>query len=201
MQILHPFEGSVHQYAAAIADVDRSRPDHCPQCAAAQPLRGHGCYCRTLVDRDFDGVIRVRRYLCLICKRTLSLLPAFALPWWRFSITVIARFLVARLLQQRTLVAAACAAGQPTMPYQRGQVWLRRFRTQAPRLRLALASLVRPTPAADVVTGTLTGLEAIGWIPAHRFLFGELRAHLLGWPASLAPQGRPVTVDPTPLVR
>ena len=58
MQILHPFEGSVHQYAAAIADVDRSRPDHCPQCAAAQPLRGHGCYCRTLVDRDFDGVIR-----------------------------------------------------------------------------------------------------------------------------------------------
>ena len=198
MQILHPFEGSVHQYAAAIADVDRSRPDHCPQCAAAQPLRGHGCYCRTLVDRDFDGVIRVRRYLCLICKRTLSLLPAFALPWWRFSITVIARFLVARLLQQRTLVAAACAAGQPTKPYQRGQGWVRRLQTQASTLGRALAPLIRPQVAADAVAGALAALEGVGWIPAHRFLLGELRAHLLGWPVSLAPQGRRVTIAPAP---
>jgi hypothetical protein len=198
VQILHPFEGSVHQYAAAITDVDRYRPDHCPQCAAAQPLRGHGCYRRTLVDRGFDGLIRVRRYLCLVCKQTLSLLPAFALPWWRFSLTVIARFLVARLLQQLTLVAAAGAAGQPTMPYQRGQVWVRRFRKQAPTLGLALAPLVRPQVAVDAVTGALASLERVGWIPAHRFLFSELRAHLLGWPASLASQGRRVTLAPAP---
>jgi len=200
MQILHPFEGSVHQYAAAIADVDRYRPDHCPQCAAAQPLRGHGCYRRTLVDRGFDGIIRVRRYLCCYCKRTVSLLPVFALPWLRFGLTVIALFLRARLLQQLTLVAAAQAAGQPTMPYQRGQAWIRRFRRQARTLGLALAALVRPQPTADGVTGALAGLEAVGWIPAHRFLFGELRAHLLGWPASLAPQGRRVMLDPAPLV-
>jgi hypothetical protein len=29
-------------------------------------------------------------------------------------------------------------------------------------------------------------LESIGWIAAHRFLFSELRAHLLGWPPFLA---------------
>ncbi len=198
MQILLPFEGSVHQYNAAMPDVDRYRPDHCPQCAARRPLRGHGSYRRTLVDQGFDGLIRVRRYLCRVCKRTISLLPVFALPWWRFGVTVIARFLVARLLQGLTLLAAAGAAGQPTMPYQRGQVWIRRFRIQAPRLRLALAALVRPTRAADVVTGTLVGLEAIGWGSAHRFLFGELRAHLLGWPASLAPEGRRATLAPAP---
>jgi hypothetical protein len=198
VQILHPFDGSVHQYGAAIADVNRYRPDHCPQCAATQPLQGHGCYRRTLVDQGFDDIIRVRRYLCLVCKRTISLLPAFALPWWRFSVTVIARFLVARLLQGLTLLAAACAAGQPTMPYQRGQVWVRRFRTQAPTLGLALAAVSRPHVAAEAVTGVLAGLEAIGWIPAHRFLFGELRVHLLGWPASLAPEGRRVTVAPAP---
>jgi hypothetical protein len=28
------------------------------------PLTGHGFYSRTLVDVEFDGVIRVRRYLC-----------------------------------------------------------------------------------------------------------------------------------------
>jgi hypothetical protein len=31
------------------------------------------------VDVTFDGVIRVRRYLCRFCKRTVSLLPDFAL--------------------------------------------------------------------------------------------------------------------------
>jgi hypothetical protein len=39
-------------------------------------------------------------------------------------------------------------------------------------------------------------LEAIGWITAHRFLFADLRFHLLGWPAFLAPDGRIATVQP-----
>jgi hypothetical protein len=29
-------------------------------------------------------------------------------------------------------------------------------------------------------------LELIGWIVAHRFLFADLRVHLLGWPTFLA---------------
>jgi len=118
MQILHPFAGSVTQYAEEISDPDRYRPDHCPQCEAKQPLTGHGFYCRTLVDLAFDGVIQVRRYLCRICKRTVSLLPEFALPWLRFRISVIALFLVARLLKVLTLATAAPAAGQSAMPYQ-----------------------------------------------------------------------------------
>lgn len=92
MQILHPFAGSIQQYADEIADANRYRPNHCPQCEAKQPLSGHGFYRRTLVDAAFDGVISVRRYLCRTCKRTVSLLPEFALPWLRFSITVIRCF-------------------------------------------------------------------------------------------------------------
>ena len=107
MQILHPFSGSVTQYAKEISDPDRYRPGHCPQCESKQSLIGNGLYCRTLVDLAFDGVIRVRRCLCRICKRTVSLLPKFALPWLRFGISVIALFLVARLLNGLTLVAAA----------------------------------------------------------------------------------------------
>src|SRR6266699_5649074 len=116
MQILHPFAGSIKQYAEALSDPSRYRPDHCPQCEAKQPLTGHGFYSRTLVDVAFDGVIRVRRYLCRICKRTVSLLPEFVLPWLLFSISVIAPFLVARLLKVVTLAAAALAAGQSAMP-------------------------------------------------------------------------------------
>jgi hypothetical protein len=180
MQILHPFAGSITQYAEEISDPDRYRPGHCPQCEAKQPLTGHGFYCRTLVDLAFDGVIRVRRYLCRICKRTVSLLPEFALPWLRFGISVIALFLVARLLKVLTLAAAALAAGQSAMPYQRGQFWIRRFQKQA--------------AAPDFVSRALGMLESIGWIAAHRFLFAQLRAHLLGWPPFLVPQGRRATL-------
>ena len=61
VQILHPSMGSVQQYVKEIADPDRYRPDHCPQCEANQPLAAHGFYSRTLVDVEFDGTIRVRR--------------------------------------------------------------------------------------------------------------------------------------------
>jgi len=196
MQMLHPFVGSIQQYSEAISDPDRYRPDHCPQCEAQQPLTGHGFYCRTLVDLGFDGVIRVRRYLCLLCKRTVSLLPEFALPWLRFSLTLIALFLVARLLRGCTLAAAAAAASQTAMPYQRGQFWVRRFQTQAPALSLALAPLAATGPASDFVARALRMLESIGWIAAHRFLFAHLRMHLLGWPAFLAPDGRMATLRP-----
>ncbi len=198
MQILHPFAGSLEQYAEAICDPDRYRPDHCPQCQAPQPLVGHGFYSRTLVDRAFDGAIRVRRYLCRSCRRTVSLLPEFALPYLRFSVPVIAVFLIARLLEGRTLAGAALAAAQPRMPFQRGQFWVRRFQKQASRLCAALAATMTPMPATDFVVRALLMLQALGWIAAHRFLFSELRMHLLGWPRFLTPCGRPTALPSAP---
>jgi hypothetical protein len=41
-------------------------------------------------------------------------------------------------------------------------------------------------------------LQSIGWIAAHRFLFTDLRVHLLGWPEFLAPDGRAATLRPAP---
>ncbi|HKN35195.1 MAG: hypothetical protein DMG56_03790 [Acidobacteria bacterium] len=189
MQILHPFRGSIQQYGEEISDANRYRPAGCPQCQAQCPLIAHGFYCRTLVDVVFDGVIRVRRYLCRLCKRTVSLLPDFALPYMRFSLSVIRLFLVARLLEGRCLREAAGAAWQPHMSYQRGQFWIRRFQKQAAALCTALASLTTVMAAADFLTRALHMLEAIGWMAAHRFLFAELRMHLLGWPRFLIPHG------------
>ena len=198
MQILHPFPGSIQQYLEAISDPDRYRPDHCPQCEAKQPLTGHGFYCRTLADVAFDGVIRVRRYLCRLCKRTVSLLPEFTLPWLRFSVSVISLFLVARLLEGLTLAAAALAASQKAMPYQRGQFWIRRFGKQAESVCAALAALTVPPPAPNFATRALRMLQSVGWIAAHRFLFADLRVHLLGWPTFLAPDGRVAALHPAP---
>ena len=185
MQILHPFTGSVRQYLDQLADPDQHRPTRCPQCQAKHPLTAHGFYSRTLIDTTCDELIRVRRYLCRTCRRTVSLLPEFALPFLRSSLTVIALFLVARLLAAKTLAAAM----PPSSPYQRGQFWLRRFRSRAEALCAALAGLTRPGSAPDFVHRSLLMLESTGWIPAHRFLFAGLRQHLLGWPPTLTPDG------------
>ncbi|MGH8649990.1 MAG: DUF6431 domain-containing protein, partial [Burkholderiales bacterium] len=134
------------------------------------------------MDFEWDGVIRVRRYLCLACRRTVSLLPEFVLPYLRFAIVVMAAFLKARLWSGQTLKAAAETAHQAGMPYQRGQQWIARFRRQAESVSAGLAAVVRPVVAVDFVEKALEMLEATGWIEAHRFLFEQLRQHLLGWP-------------------
>lgn len=166
-QLLHRFAGSIQRYSEEISDTDLYRPDHCPQREADRPLRPHGFYTRTLVDLAFDGAIRVRRYLCCCCKRTVSLLPEFVWPYLRFGIVVTALFLVARLLLGLTLKAAAETAKLAAIPYQLGQFWVRRFRQQAEKLCAALAALLAPPAAPDFASRALQMLESIGWIAAH----------------------------------
>jgi hypothetical protein len=184
--------GPVQQYLDQLDDFETHRPDHCPQCPAKDPLTAHGFYTRTIIDSSFDGPIPVRRYLCESCRRTVSLLPEFALPYLRSSVTVIAMFLIARLLLAKTLAAAL----PPLAPYQRGQFWLRRFRAQAEALCATLAAVAKPAAAPGFVHRALSMLESAGWISAHRFLFASVRQHLLGWPRSLVPDGRRATLIP-----
>jgi hypothetical protein len=107
--------------------------------------------------------------------------------------------LKARLGEGQTLKAAARAAGLPHMPYERGQHWVRRFRQQAPKLSVALAAVTISRPAVDWVSKALGMLEAVGWLAAHRFLFSQLRGHLLGWPRFLAPDGLGGKLSAAPL--
>jgi hypothetical protein len=177
MQMLHPHSGSIQQYMEVVDDPNRGRPSGCPQCRAKEPLTAHGFYSRTIVDEAFDGVIRIRRYLCQACLRTVSLLPEWALPFMRFSIPEIANTVKARLMENRDWKAAA----GPGSPYQRGQHWVRRFAKQAEPLSAALAALTAASAAASFLSRALGMLEKIGWMAAHRFLFSDLRMHLLGW--------------------
>jgi len=192
MQMLYRFSGSIQQYIEHVDSDEaakRCRPASCPQCKSKHPLVCHGFYKRTVADMDSDCVIRVRRFLCSACRRTMSLLPEFTLPYLRFTIMVIGAFLKARLLFGQTLKSSAETAHQAGMPYQRGQQWVRRFRHQAESVSAALAALVSPMAASDFVTRAIQMLEETGWVRAHRFLFEQLRQHLLGWPEFLAPAG------------
>lgn len=72
------------QNLARVPSADELRPVQCPSCgAAAGPpgalrIVGHGLYRRQLLglaDAPEDVVIYVRRFLCLTCRRTASILP------------------------------------------------------------------------------------------------------------------------------
>lgn len=188
--MLHPHRGSIQQYNQVINDPNRERPSSCPQCLIKEPLTAHGFYSRTIVDEAFDGLIRIRRYLCQKCLRTVSLLPEWALPFMRFSIPVIARTLKARLMDNQAWKVAA-----PEAPYQRGQHWVRRFSKQAEPVSAALAALTAVSAAVSFVSKALVMLEKTGWRRAHQFLFSDLRMHLLGWGRSLAPRGQRIIVN------
>lgn len=198
MQILHPFAGSPQQYLDQLSDFDTVRPHDCPQCKAREPLTAHGFYTRTIIDAGFDGEVRVRRYLCERCCRTVSLLPEFALPFLRSSILVIAAWLCARFEADTSSTVAAPSTPPPPMPYQRGQFWARRFRQRAAALSAELTAITPPVSAPTFVERALAMLNAAGWTRAHRSLFAELRAHLLGWPPSLDPGGRRAALGPVP---
>lgn len=188
--MLHPHSGSIQQYNQVINDPNHGRPSSCPQCLMKQRLTSHGFYRRTIVDEGFDGVIQIRRYLCQACLRTVSLLPEWALPFLRFSIPMIASTVNARLMESRAWKLAA-----PAAPYQRGQHWVHRFVKQAPAVSAALVALTPVSVAASFVSKALRMLERTGWMKAHRFLFSNLRMHLLGWGLTLAPHGRRVILN------
>jgi hypothetical protein len=196
--MLYPFSGAIQQYVERVGtaeEAERGRPSRCPQCESMDAMVCHGFYARTVEDQAEAFVIRVRRYFCVVCRRTVSLLPEFVLPYLRFTIRTMALFLKARLLDEQALKVAAEAAHQPRMPYQRGQQWVDRFRRQAEGLSLSLTALIAPVDAADFTGKAITMLEQTGWIAAHRFLFTTMRVHLLGWPPFLAPNGLAVTIN------
>ena len=72
---------------------------------------------------------------------------------------------------------------------------MRRFVKQAPAVSAALVALTPVSVAASFVSKALRMLERTGWMKAHRFLFSNLRMHLLGWGRTLAPHGRRVILN------
>ena len=186
--MLYPVQVPIQHYIKRVhegEEVDRCCPAECPQCEAKDRMKAHGFYSRTIVDDDFDGVIRILRYLCGACRRTVSLLPGWALPYLRYSVPWIGKIVTARLMAK-----AAWRAAAPGASYQRGQHWVRRFKKQAVALSTALVALTPVVAVPEFESRALQMLAKTGWAGAHRFLFGSLRMHLLGWPSSLAPQGR-----------
>jgi len=64
-----------------------SEPERCPfaDCSIPVKLKKHGYYSRFFISKTFYGVIYIRRYICPICGRTISMLPMFCLQRFQYS--------------------------------------------------------------------------------------------------------------------
>ena len=72
-------------------------------------LARHGFYTRNLVERGFDGLILVRRYICCDCGHTVSLLPFFVHPGRTYGTGVIIDVLNEFYLEEHGAVTACTA--------------------------------------------------------------------------------------------
>ena len=90
-------------------------PKKCPygDCGINLQMKKNGFYQRYLYTLTFNGKIRIRRYKCELCKRTLSMLPSFCVSGHSYGIE-----LIITLLQQvysigslKKVVAQWCSGG------------------------------------------------------------------------------------------
>jgi hypothetical protein len=94
--IVVDFGLDVDAYVARFSELVFPLPATCPHCDAARQLHGHGNYSRQVCDQERCLQILIKRLLCPICKRTVSLLPSFCLNWRHYLADTIEQVLSLR---------------------------------------------------------------------------------------------------------
>lgn len=97
MVIVTDFGLDVQSYASDFSNLTFAKPRICPNCSASEKLVGHGSYPRQVCDHKQFFLILVKRLLCKICRRTVSLLPSFCLPHRHYHTSVIQKVLSLRI--------------------------------------------------------------------------------------------------------
>lgn len=87
MQILFYTEHSAQDFSKKNSDIFPPAPKGCPfkDCSMPVQFRKHGYYSRFFISKKYSGVIYIRRYVCPVCGRTISMLPMFCLQGFQYS--------------------------------------------------------------------------------------------------------------------
>ena len=144
--IVAGFGSDVERYSREFAQLSYPRPTTCPHCDSPDRLIGHGSYPRSAVDHLQKAIpIRVRRFRCATCQKTVSLLPSFCLPWRHYQTATIQAVLDWRFVAQaswKTLQKQFSSAGLPVFSTLRA--WARTYaRESRPFLQRLLQQLAR----------------------------------------------------------
>jgi hypothetical protein len=86
IQIIFDARQRPGEYAAGNGAYPKA-PERCPhkRCKARVRQKKHGFYKRNLITFGFVGVIAVRRYICPVCEKTVSMLPSFCIPKFQYA--------------------------------------------------------------------------------------------------------------------
>lgn len=87
MQKIFYTDHSVHDFSRKNDHIFPSSPNKCPfpECHMPVKLKKHGYYSRYIISKSFSGLIYIRRYICPVCGKTVSMLPMFCIPQFQYS--------------------------------------------------------------------------------------------------------------------
>jgi len=87
MQIIFHTKNSAEEFSIKNSELFPELAQRCPfkDCALPVNLKKHGFYTRYYISKTFTGIIYIRRYICPVCGRTISMLPMFCLPKFQYS--------------------------------------------------------------------------------------------------------------------
>jgi hypothetical protein len=95
MSILADFGCNEQEYIDQEKHKGSACPEGWPWCGGQDCLIGHGTYQRKAKDEQRVYWIRVKRWFCKNCHRTLSILPNFLFPYRQYLVRVIQGVVVA----------------------------------------------------------------------------------------------------------
>jgi len=95
MQMILSVNMGPEEYAAKHEEIDFPKIDICPMCKARKRLHSHGSFQRNaLPEKNNVLLVRIHRFFCTVCKKTVSLVPSFLVPHFQYT----AHFLVGSIL-------------------------------------------------------------------------------------------------------
>ncbi len=87
MQIIFDTNHEPIEFSSMNSDLFPDSPNRCPlkDCLIPVKLKKHGFYKRFFIGKSFTGYIFIRRYICTVCGKTVSMLPMFCIPFFQYS--------------------------------------------------------------------------------------------------------------------
>lgn len=97
MQIMVNVGMTPQEYAERFEEILWQVPRVCPMCGAHKTPHRHGYYERNALPKTLSElVVKIRRFRCPICRRTLSFLPSFLLPHFQYVTELIVMALLGK---------------------------------------------------------------------------------------------------------
>jgi len=143
MPIVADFGPDAQEYIIKSKQENAPRPERCPHCGVNGSLIGHGYYWRKPRDQLRVYRLKVKRWQCKECKRTVSVLPNFLLSYRHYLLEVIAAILALRLeslASWAVILASNASEGYPAL--RTIQRWCGSFWNQADRWLKAVQELL-----------------------------------------------------------